>query len=58
MILRQLFDYDTWTYTYLVGDPENRAAVLIDPVLGQIERDMDDSLNAAKGTLENTQPDQ
>ncbi len=40
MILRQLFDYDTWTYTYLVGDPENRAAVLIDPVLGQVGRDM------------------
>ena len=40
MILRQLFDYDTWTYTYLVGDARSRDAVLIDPVLGQVERDL------------------
>jgi len=41
MILRQLFDYDTWTYTYLVADAESGAAVLIDPVMGQIERDLE-----------------
>jgi len=40
MILRQLFDYDTWTYTYLVGDTQSGDAVLIDPVLGQVERDL------------------
>lgn len=40
MILRQLFDYETWTYTYLVADEETNEAVLIDPVLTQIERDI------------------
>ncbi|NOY72709.1 MAG: MBL fold metallo-hydrolase [Gammaproteobacteria bacterium] len=40
MILRQLFDYDTWTYSYLVADPESKEAVLIDPVLTQIDRDL------------------
>ena len=29
---RQLFDYDTWTYTYLMWDQENKEAVIIDPV--------------------------
>lgn len=32
MIFRQLFDQDTWTYTYLLGDRDSREAVLIDPV--------------------------
>ncbi len=32
MIFRQLFDDATWTYTYLVADPETREAVFIDPV--------------------------
>ncbi len=40
MILRQLFDYDTWTYSYLVADPESKEAVFIDPVLTQIDRDL------------------
>jgi glyoxylase-like metal-dependent hydrolase (beta-lactamase superfamily II) len=40
MILRQLFDYDTWTYTYLLADSDTREAVLIDPVLEQVERDL------------------
>ena len=40
MILRQLFDHETWTYTYLLGDEESREAVLIDPVIDQIERDI------------------
>ena len=40
MLLRQLFDYETWTYTYLLADEESREAVLIDPVIDQIERDI------------------
>lgn len=40
MLLRQLFDHETWTYTYLVADEESGKAVLIDPVIDQIERDI------------------
>ncbi len=40
MILRQLFDENSWTYTYLLADPETRRAVIIDPVAEQVERDM------------------
>ncbi len=40
MIFRQLFDRETSTYTYLLGDEETRAAALIDPVLEQVERDL------------------
>lgn len=40
MIVRQLFDAETSTYTYLVADPETRTAALIDPVIEQIERDL------------------
>ena len=40
MLLRQLFDHETWTYTYLVADEESGKAVLIDPVVDQVERDM------------------
>jgi len=32
MIFRQLFDSETWTYTYLIADPVAREGVLIDPV--------------------------
>lgn len=32
MIFRQLFDDDTWTYTYLIADPVHKEALLIDPV--------------------------
>lgn len=39
MIFRQLFDYDTWTYTYLIADEKTREAVLIDSVYEQTERD-------------------
>jgi len=41
MIFRQLFDAETSTYTYLVADAATREAVLIDPVLGQLERDLE-----------------
>lgn len=30
MIFRQLFDYETWTYTYLIADEKTREAALID----------------------------
>lgn len=40
MLLRQLFDQDTFTLTYLVGDEATRTAALIDPVLSQVERDL------------------
>lgn len=39
MIFRQLVDPETSTYTYLLGDERTREAVLIDPVLEQLERD-------------------
>ena len=38
--VRQLFDYDTWTYTYLVWCPNSRACLLIDPVYEQVDRDL------------------
>jgi glyoxylase-like metal-dependent hydrolase (beta-lactamase superfamily II) len=40
MIFRQLFDQETWTYTYLVGDASTREAALIDPVFEQVDRDL------------------
>lgn len=40
LLLRQLFDRDTWTYTYLIADPNTKEAVLVDPVLEQVERDL------------------
>ncbi|HWD60841.1 MAG TPA: MBL fold metallo-hydrolase [Stellaceae bacterium] len=39
LIFRQLFDPQSSTYTYLLGDAESRAAVLIDPVFEQVRRD-------------------
>lgn len=36
MLLRQLFDQESWTYTYLLADADSREAVLIDPVKGQV----------------------
>lgn len=38
--VRQLFDYDTWTYTYLLWDDATREAAIIDSVLEQKERDL------------------
>lgn len=40
MISRQLFDAESSTYTYLIADPKTREAVLIDPVLELVERDL------------------
>lgn len=39
MIFRQLFDLDTSTYTYLLADEATREAIIIDPVIEQVERD-------------------
>lgn len=40
MLIRQLFDQDTFTYTYVVADMQAKQAALIDPVLSQVERDL------------------
>lgn len=32
MIFRQLFDKESWTYTYLLGDQASGEAIIIDPV--------------------------
>jgi glyoxylase-like metal-dependent hydrolase (beta-lactamase superfamily II)/rhodanese-related sulfurtransferase len=39
LVFRQLFDPQSSTYTYLLGDRASRAAVLIDPVFEQARRD-------------------
>ena len=39
MIFRQLIDKESSTYTYLLADPDSKAAVLIDPVREQFQRD-------------------
>lgn len=38
---RQLFDADSSTYTYLLADEETGEAVLIDPVIEQVDRDLE-----------------
>ena len=40
MLFRQLFDQETWTYTYLIADEELGAAILVDPVVEQVDRDL------------------
>ena len=39
MIFRQLFDLQSSTYSYLLGDERSREALLIDPVFEQARRD-------------------
>nr|XP_054927160.1 uncharacterized protein LOC126531457 isoform X1 [Dermacentor andersoni]XP_054927161.1 uncharacterized protein LOC126531457 isoform X1 [Dermacentor andersoni] len=39
VLFRQLFDERSWTYTYLLADLDTKEALLIDPVLEQVERD-------------------
>jgi sulfur dioxygenase len=41
MFFRQLFESDSSTYTYLLGCPETRMALLIDPVLDTVDRDLE-----------------
>lgn len=40
LFFRQLFDYDTWTYTYLIADLQTQEAALIDTVKEQVSRDL------------------
>ncbi|MCS6958577.1 MAG: MBL fold metallo-hydrolase [Pseudanabaenaceae cyanobacterium SKYGB_i_bin29] len=40
MLFRQLFDYETYTYTYLIADPQTQEAMLVDSVLEQVDRDL------------------
>ena len=39
LIFRQLFEKESSTYTYILGCPSTREAILIDPVLETAERD-------------------
>lgn len=39
MLFRQLFDAESSTYSYLLADERTREAVIIDPVLEQVDRD-------------------
>jgi sulfur dioxygenase len=40
MIFRQLFDQETWTYTYLIADENLGEALIVDSVLERCERDI------------------
>ena len=40
MLFRQLYDRESNSYTYLLADLELKAAILIDPVLEQVKRDL------------------
>jgi glyoxylase-like metal-dependent hydrolase (beta-lactamase superfamily II) len=40
MIFRQLFEQESSTYTYLLACPDAREAVLIDPVIESVDRDL------------------
>ncbi|XP_060113854.1 persulfide dioxygenase ETHE1, mitochondrial isoform X1 [Heteronotia binoei] len=39
LLFRQLFEAESFTYTYLLADPKTKEAVLIDPVLETAQRD-------------------
>jgi sulfur dioxygenase len=39
MLFRQLIDFETNTYTYLIADEGSKEAALIDPVIEQVDRD-------------------
>jgi len=40
MIFRQLFDSESWTYTFLIADETTREAIIIDSVRDQTEREL------------------
>lgn len=40
MLFRQQLDKETSTYTYLIADEQTKAAILVDPVIEQVERDL------------------
>jgi len=39
IIFRQLLDYETFTYTYIIADADTKEAVIIDPVYEMAKRD-------------------
>lgn len=39
LIFRQLFDHQSGTYSYLLGDSASKEAILVDPVFEQVRRD-------------------
>ena len=41
MLFRQLFEPESYTYTYLLGCPQTGETLLIDPVLETVERDLE-----------------
>ncbi|HEY2743996.1 MAG TPA: MBL fold metallo-hydrolase [Polyangia bacterium] len=41
LVFEQLFDPESSTYTYLVGDGDAKVAALIDPVVEELERDLE-----------------
>jgi glyoxylase-like metal-dependent hydrolase (beta-lactamase superfamily II) len=40
MLFRQLFDHETYTYSYLIADYQTREAALVDSVIEQSDRDL------------------
>ncbi|KAI8467266.1 MAG: ethylmalonic encephalopathy 1 [Monoraphidium minutum] len=40
LVFRQLFDSESSTYTYIIGDAESREAAIIDPVKEKVDRDL------------------
>jgi sulfur dioxygenase len=40
IIFHQLFEKESSTYTYLIADPESNEAVIIDPVIEMVNRDL------------------
>ncbi|MEQ1876085.1 MAG: MBL fold metallo-hydrolase, partial [Bdellovibrionia bacterium] len=40
MVFRQLYETESFTYTYLLGDSLSHEAILIDPVRETIDRDL------------------
>lgn len=40
IIFHQLFEKETSTYTYLLADPQTKEALIIDPVLEKVQRDL------------------
>ncbi|MCO4755438.1 MAG: MBL fold metallo-hydrolase [Bacteriovoracaceae bacterium] len=40
IIFHQLFERETSSYTYLLGDPKTKEAIIIDPVVEMVDRDL------------------
>lgn len=41
VVFRQLIDKESSTFTYILGCPETKKAVIVDPVLEQVKRDLE-----------------